>query len=168
VTDRAEHWSLTNLVGPSRSVEEGVESMSAGRLSVVQQAHRWKAPTGGAVHVSCPPLQATHTHFVRETMSQQPINPLWSIHTHAHTHTHTHTHTHPHIHTTSGIMNGTRVKFFTQSTTFDTGPASIGPCGPQRFPGAVQTTTDTWRLHGSAMASTPGHACTAVVVCGPP
>ena len=32
--------------------------MSAGRLSVVQQVHHQEAPTGGAVHVLCPPLQA--------------------------------------------------------------------------------------------------------------
>ena len=30
----------------------------ARRLSVVQQAHAQQAPTGGAVHLSCPPLQA--------------------------------------------------------------------------------------------------------------
>ena len=32
--------------------------MSAGRFSVIQQVHHQEAPTGAAVHVSCPPLQA--------------------------------------------------------------------------------------------------------------
>ena len=43
--------------------------MSAVRLSVVQQVHHQEAPTGGAVHVSCPPLQAGNR------MKQ----PLWPV-----------------------------------------------------------------------------------------
>ena len=53
--------------------------MSGSRLSAVQRVHRWKAPTGGAVHVSCPPLQA-RKHSYASTSIQ-----------HRHTHTHTHT-----------------------------------------------------------------------------
>ena len=43
---------------------------------VVQQVHRWKAPTGGAVNVLCPPLRARKESYA-------------STHTHTHTHTHT-------------------------------------------------------------------------------
>ena len=35
-----------------------MEEHAAGRLSVIQQVHGQQAPTGGAVHLSCPPLQA--------------------------------------------------------------------------------------------------------------
>ena len=35
-----------------------MEEHAAGRLSVVQQVHGQQAPTRGAVHLSCPPLQA--------------------------------------------------------------------------------------------------------------
>ena len=50
--------------------------MSAGRLSAAQQVHHQEALMGGAVHVSCPPLQA------RNSMTQ-------ALCTVPHTHTHT-------------------------------------------------------------------------------
>ena len=56
--------------------------MSAKRLSVVQQEQPQQAASGGAVHVSCPPLAHTHAR----------------TRTHAHTHARTHTRTHARAH----------------------------------------------------------------------
>ena len=54
-----------------------MEKHAAGRLSAVQEVHGQQAPTGGAVHLSCPPLQAgkyTHTHTHTHTPSAKSPN----------------------------------------------------------------------------------------------
>ena len=69
------HTHTLNVTNRHREGAECKDSRQARVMAEKQcmiRARRLSVGTGaGHTH--------THTHFVRETMSQQPINPLWSI-----------------------------------------------------------------------------------------
>ena len=55
--------------------------MLARPLSVVQQVHHHEEPLGGAVNLSCPPLQVRkqHTHTHTHTHTDRSLNPANSL-----------------------------------------------------------------------------------------
>ena len=92
---QTEHCTGCQRISSGRKkVEEGVEEHAARRLSVVQQVHGQQAPTGGAVHLSCPPLQAgIQGHAKACAPPPPPPHTHWRTTKQERSTTHTHTHT---------------------------------------------------------------------------
>ena len=112
--------------------------MSAGRLSVEQQVHHQEAPAGGAVHVSCPPLQAGNSMKQPLCAVRPVIQPRTQPGPASNTHTHTHTRTHTH---TKAL--GLR----------------------QRQPCCRRVTNGCWRVTGSCWGVTDIWGCSNLVSC---